>query len=131
MLQFFQDELRDEQGAVDESRLTYIGNASVDDDARIEQLVELGRFLFLADLPQRFLGLCLRLRFAALADQIRQRAEKIADFLALLDRDMNADTMLKTTGKYAPTSGILENAAPNKFAMISPMASPAAPAMTS
>ena len=91
MLQFFQDELRNEQCTVDESRLTYIGNASVDDDARIEQLVELGRFLFPADLPQRFLGLRLRLRFAALADQIRQRAEKIADFLALLDRDMNAE----------------------------------------
>ncbi len=93
MLQFFQDELRDEQCTVNEARLTYIGDASVDDDACIEQLVELGRFLFLTDLPQCFLSLRLRLRLAALTDQIRQRAEKVADFLALFDRDMNVSAI--------------------------------------
>ena len=91
MLQLLQDELRDEQDAVDESRLAYVGNAAVDDDARIEQFVEFARrALSLLHLLGHILRFRLRLRLSSFVDQVRQRAEKLTDFLSLLDCDMNA-----------------------------------------
>ena len=93
MLEFLEHEDRYEQRPLDESRIADVGNAAIDDDARIKQLVGL------VLLRCHCRSACRRLRSARahllhlceLLHEARHEVKEPRELLALLDCDGDAE----------------------------------------
>lgn len=104
MLELFEDKDRDEQRALDEARVADIGDAAIDNDTRIEQLVgvRIGCRSGLCRLPWR----CVRSRahLPHLRESFMKRGTKSKSpvssrrFLIVIVMPRYPKTMLKMTG---------------------------------
>lgn len=94
MLELFEDKDRNEQRALDEARVADIGDAAIDNDTRIEQLV--GVRIGCRSGLCRLLWRCARSRahlphLREVLHESRHEVKEPREFPALLDRDRDAE----------------------------------------
>lgn len=94
MLELFEDKDRNEQRALDEARVADIGDAAIDNDTRIEQLV--GVRIGCGGGLCRLLWRCVRNRahlphLREVLHEARHEVKEPREFPALLDRDRDAE----------------------------------------